>query len=241
MLITTIHDVAPPMLDQVRDLRARLARWGVARVTLLAIPDYHRRGALAASPSTATWLRGQAAGGDEVALHGLIHRQDAPITRRRDRVRAALFTAGEGEMLGRGAADPARLAAARTALADLVDAPVAGFVAPAWLEGPTLPAVLAALGFGWHETAWRIERLRPGRPGLTTPVIGFATRSWWRARAACAWAAALAPMVCAGPVVRVALHPADVTRASVMAGLERVVRRAVATHAPVTTAGALDG
>ncbi len=239
MLIATIHDVAPPTLAAVDQLRAALAGWGVDAVTLLAVPDYHRRAPLASCPRTATWLRAAADRGDEVALHGVIHRQDAPVAARRDRLRARLFTAGEGEMLGAGADDRARLAAARAQLAELLGRDVAGFVAPAWLERAGLGDRLAEVGFAWHETAWVIEGLTPRRR-VRAPVIGFATRTRWRERAALAWAAALTPLLAiAAPVVRVAVHPADLTSAAVMAALERVVRQASRDRRAVTTAAAL--
>lgn len=239
MLIVTIHDVAPPTLAAVDQLRAALASWGVDAATLLAVPDYHRRAPLDACPRTVAWLRAAADRGDEVALHGVTHRQDAPVAARRDRLRARLFTAGEGEMLGAGADDRDRLATARARLAALLGRDVAGFVAPAWLERRGLADRLADLGFGWHETAWTVEGLAPRRR-LRAPVIGFATRRRWRERAALAWAAALTPpLAIAAPAVRIAVHPGDLTSAAVMTALARVVRHARRDRRAVTTAAAL--
>lgn len=247
MLIVSIHDVAPPFLDQVRALRDRLRAWGVDAATLLAVPDHHGRAPLEGCPRTAAWLRARADHGDEIALHGVVHRQDAPAARRRDRLRAALLTAGEGEMLGDGAAAPARLAWARARLEELIERRVTGFVAPAWLEPAGLAATLTTLGFAWHETALAVERLaspRGPRRRVRAPVIGFATRSRWRERAAVAWAAALTAPVDqlarrrVAPA-RVALHPGDLGSAAVMAAAERAIRRLVARHPAVTTAAAL--
>lgn len=240
MLIASIHDVAPPFLDEVRALRARLRGWGVDHVTLLAVPDYHGRAPLAGDAPTVRWLRERAAAGDELALHGLVHRQDVPAAARRDRLRAAVFTAGEGEMLGAGAADGARLATARAELAWIAGGPIDGFVAPAWLEPAGFERVLARLGFGWHETAFTLARVGGG--ARRTPVIGFATRSRWRERAAIAWAAALTPVLARLPErapVRLALHPGDLGSAAVMDAAERAVRHLLRRHPPVTTRRAL--
>lgn len=249
MLIATIHDVAPPFLDEVEHLRRALRRWGVGAATLLAVPDYHGHAPLASCVRTVSWLRRCAARGDEIALHGVTHRQDAPAPGRLDRLRAAALTAGEGEMLGAGAADPARLAWARAQLEELVEVRVAGFVAPAWLEPAGLAAVLAQLGFAWHETSMIVESLADGTAAVPAvshriPVIGFATRSWWRERAALGWAAALAPAVDrwaarTGAPIRLALHPGDLGSPRVMRAAERVVRAVLARHPAVTTAAAL--
>ncbi|MCE9580169.1 MAG: DUF2334 domain-containing protein [Deltaproteobacteria bacterium] len=243
MLVVTIHDVAPPHLAAVAELRARARAWGATAVTLLAVPDYHGIAPLAESPETLAWLRACVDDGDEVALHGIRHIQDLPARRYRDRVRAALFTAGEGEMLGDGAADPVALGAARVALERMTNTRIDGFVAPAWLEPAGLGSVLARIGFRWHETGAMIESL-PDRARSFAPVIGFATRSAWRERAARAWAALLTPAIdrwalIAGAPVRVALHPADLSSAAVMASAERVIRRLAERWPALTTTAAL--
>ncbi len=243
MLVVTIHDVAPPHLAAVAALRTQARAWGATAVTLLAVPDFHGAAPLAASPATLAWLRGCAATGDEIALHGLRHVQEAPVRSRLDRARAALFTAGEGEMLGEGAADPVALGAARAALAAMTGARVDGFVAPAWLEPAGFGGVLARLGFRWHETGAMIESL-PDRARRFAPVIGFATRSAWRERAARAWAALLTPLVdrwalIAGVPLRVALHPADLSSPAVMAAAERTIRTLAARWPALTTSAAL--
>ena len=241
MLVVTIHDVAPPTLPAVIALRRLAAGWGAERVTLLAVPDFHGRSPLAADAPTVDWLCRAAAAGDEVALHGICHLQTAPA-RRLAALRARAFTAGEAEMLGAGAAEPGRLARARDALAELVQAPIRGFVAPAWLEPRGLGDVLAGLGFAWHETGLAIERLGDRR-WIASPVIGFATRTRLRTAAALAWAAALTPIVAraaaAGRPARIALHPGDLRSPRVIAAAERVVRRLADAMPAVTTSQAL--
>ncbi len=241
MLVVTIHDVAPPMLAAVMELRSRARRWGATRATLLAVPNYHGVAPLAAHPPTIAWLRRCADAGDEIALHGLRHAQRAPAGAL-DALRARVFTAGEAEMLGAGAADRRALADARAELGAIVRSPIRGFVAPAWLEPAGFADVLAGLGFGWHETGLALERLRDRR-WIASPVIGFATRSRSRTAAALAWAAALTPVLeplaRRGRPARVALHPGDVTSRPVLAAAERAIRRLVGVGAAVTTAVAL--
>jgi predicted deacetylase len=239
MLVASIHDVAPETFDAVRRLRDALDSWGVARVTLLAVPDHHRRGRLDAAPAVGTWLRARVAAGDEVCLHGYHHLAMARVRAPLGRLRAALFTAGEGELLAVAPANLRRLIDDGKALVEgVLGARVRGFVAPAWLEPPGLARVLAAAGFEWHEDRYRIKRLDGGGARLA-PVLGFATRSVWRERAALAWVRALGRIAPVLPVVRLVLHPADLASPAVMARAGVVARALVARRHAVTTAGCL--
>jgi predicted deacetylase len=240
MLVVTIHDVAPPTLPAVAALRDLASEWGAVRTTLLAVPNFHGLAPLAEHAPTVEWLRRCVAGGDEIALHGVRHLQAAPAGVV-GALRARAFTAGEAEMLGAGAPAPHTLARARDQLADLVRAPIAGFVAPAWLEPRGLGDVLARLGFDWHETGLAIERLRDRRRTVS-PVVGFATRTPVRTVASLAWAAALTPLLARTSrhrLARIALHPSDLASAHVIAAAARAVRRLSRIYPAVTTSDAL--
>jgi predicted deacetylase len=246
-LLASIHDVAPPHLQAVRALRAQLASWGVPRVTLLAVPDFHGQHPLERAPETVAWLRERAAAGDEICLHGDVHLQQGTVGPRGDRARAALFTDGEGECLS--LSDDARsrmLVDGRRRLEELVGRPVLGFVAPAWLEPRGFGAHLRAAGFRWHEGSLWVERLAGRTPAeprrfYLTPVIGFATRTDARLAAALAWAGALAPAVAAahaagcGPeLARIALHPGDAGSPAVLRAAEHAVKTLLDEYAPDT-------
>jgi predicted deacetylase len=245
-LLVAIHDVAPVHLDTVARLRETLAGWGVAQVTLLAVPHFHGGTPLGRSPATLAWLRARAEAGDEVCLHGHFHVQRRAIPRRLDRLRARLWTAGEAECLALGAVARARmLVDEKRALEDQLGCAVPGFVAPAWLEPRGFGRELARAGFGWHEGSTWIERLDDS---TTTrwrlPVIGFATRTWTREQAACAWARLAAPFVDAAARLglapaRVAFHPADVGSARVMRVAERAVKQLLRFRGSASYATAL--
>jgi len=247
-LLVAIHDVAPGHLATVQHLRERLADWGVERVTLLAVPDYHGDGRLQDSPATVAWLRARADAGDEVCLHGHFHMQLRAIRGRVDRARARLWTAGEGECLAQGEGGRRRMLwDEKRGLEDLIGRAVVGFVAPAWLEPRGFAATLTQAGFRWHEGGTWVERLSDGHMRSRRwrlPVVGFATRTtarrvtsivWSRAATALAQRATrlgLAP-------ARVALHPADAASPAVMAAAEASVRRLLQPHGSATYATAL--
>jgi predicted deacetylase len=230
MLLVSIHDVSPRHLDQVKRLRARVAEWGVGAVTLLVVPDYHAAAPLLRSQPARAWLRERAGAGDEICLHGYYHQQRRQIADRVSRLRAALFTAGEGECLALDEGHRATLLGLGKALVEEVaGVEVRGFVAPGWLEPAGFRAHLRAAGFTWHESRYFVERVADGARRWA-PVLSFATRTRAREEAALAWVRALRRPLARSPVVRLALHPADLTSPTVMACAEETVRQLVARH-----------
>ena len=233
-VMVSIHDVAPPTLGAVRQLRELLSSWGARHVTLLAVPNFHGQARLDQCGATVAWLRQRAAAGDEVALHGFTHQQEHRLPGMWPRLKARAFTAGEGEYLSVPPHHVAqRLASGRRIVEDVTGAAVQGFVAPAWLEPSGLAERLAAQGFAWHETAWSLEALSPRRRHRA-PVIGFATRSFPRRVAAAGWARLVSRLKLEPR--RIALHPADVTSPFIMRAIERTVRLHLEAHAATTTA-----
>jgi predicted deacetylase len=165
------------------------------------------------------WLRECVDAGDEICLHGFWHQQHGASLQGLSRVRAALFTAGEGECLVPGDFT-GRLREGRAVLEAAVGAPIRGFVAPAWLEPPGFSRLLEAEGFEWHEDRWGLERLRPPRR-VWAPVLSFATRTPMRRASSLATAKLLrSPLKLAAKAglapVRLALHPSDARDAGVM-------------------------
>lgn len=237
-LQVAVHDVAPRWLAEVRVLRELLGGWGVSRVTHLVVPHFHRGVRLADDGATVAWLRDRATAGDELALHGYHHVQATSPTGWTGRVRARLWTAGEGECLAPAAPLRELLSRGRDELARCLGVAPIGFVAPAWLEPPGLGALLSELGFAWHETSFSIEAL-PSRRRLLAPVVGFATRTRARELASVAWAGVVLPVALARrrPLVRIAVHPADLRSPRVLAALERCVL--AAAHLPSRTIGEL--
>ena len=249
MLLVSIHEVAPGHLSVVRRLRDDLARWGVERVTLLAVPHLHGTEPLVRSPETVRWLRQRADAGDEIALHGYYHRGRRPIQSALDRLRGSLLSAGEAECLSLTDRErPHLLARGKQLLEQLIEREVTGFVAPAWLEPRRFSRDLQDTGFAWHESGLWLERLATGRGRRTRirgPVIGFASRRGPRRLAALAWAHAMTPIVDgmarAGIApVRIALHPGDAASPRTMECAGEVVRRFARRHPTLPVSRGLD-
>jgi uncharacterized protein len=216
-LCVVLHDVAPATWPQCERLLSMLDEIGVLPVTLLVVPDFHGRGRIDAAPEFLRAIEQRVARGDEIALHGYFHRDDAPAAlsplawlRRR------ALTAGEGEFADLGAdVAETRLRIGLSLFASL-QWNTSGFVAPAWLASHGTREALRRVGVNWTSTHTALFDLARNRR-IVAPCLTASPRSPWRRRASVAWLRLGARVVTGFPLVRVGLHPADADHAELVA------------------------
>lgn len=224
-LLVSIHDVTPAFAGPIAALYDRLVPLlGGPRLAMLVVPDHWNRAPLAGDPGFLRRLRGWADAGVEMFLHGWSHLDDRAHHRPFDRWRAHHMTAGEGEFLGLGEADAlARLRAGRAVVEEATGRPIAGFVAPAWLYGPGARAALRQADIALAEDHLRVWQPATGRVLARGPVVTWASRS----RARTASSLAVAAIARAAPdwlaTMRVAVHPGDVAKPSLLASIDATI------------------
>lgn len=207
----TIHDVAAATHEACARLMAAIEKKGRVPMTLLVVPCFHHQ---ASTPAFERWVERRLALGDELALHGFTHLDEAPATGSGfDRMRRRWYTAGEGEFASLDArAARERMAAGLRWFAER-GWPVRGFVAPAWLLGEGAWAALRASPFDYTCTLTQLIEL--GADGaialraLDAWSLVFSTRARWRRVTSIAWNSALARRQRHSPWMRFELHPAD--------------------------------
>lgn len=220
-LLASIHDVGPGFAEPVEQLADRLERHlGGPRFAMLVVPNHWGRHPLARGTAFAGKLRRWSDAGVEMFVHGWYHRdhaEHAGLTR----LKARHMTASEGEFLGLNEAEAARrMAEGRALIEDITGRSVAGFIAPAWLYGLGAKAALARSGFVLAEDHMRVWSPVSGMTLARGPVVTWASRSAARTASSIAFAAladkALRPLA----TVRLAVHPGDVAKASILASID---------------------
>jgi hypothetical protein len=225
-LCVSVHDVAPATWSACRTLLAAIAEVDAALpVTLLAVPDYHGLG-YGVPAWYRAWLAARTARGDEIALHGYTHRDDAPAGNTlTDRVRRRFYTAGEGEFAAVSRATAMEKIAAGNAWCAEQGVRPRGFVAPAWLMSRGTWEALPAFDFTYTTTLSRFHLLRERRAVDALSLV-YSTRSGWRRWTSRRWNALLARALRDAPLLRLGLHPADAAHPEVMEHIQRVLDRA---------------
>jgi predicted deacetylase len=215
-LCVSIHDVAPRTLDACKRIAEAVAEVGAhVRLTLLVVPRY--RGDASVPPDYVRWIEERLAVGDELALHGLTHTDDAPpATSVIQRARRSFYTAGEGEFAALEREEARRRIETGREWFAQRGWPLDGFVAPAWLASPGTWDALRDFDFLYTTTLARLWLLRRGT-SLAAPCVVYSTRSAWRRGASLAWNSALVAATRKTALVRVGFHPADAAHPHVMA------------------------
>lgn len=231
----TVHDVAPATQANCERLIGRIEHHGRVPLTLLVVPRYHHQ---CSTVEFERWIERRLRGGDELALHGFTHLDEAQPARGIDHLRRRWYTAGEGEFAAIDSESARqRLEAGRRWFAQR-GWPVRGFVAPAWLLGTGAWTALREQPFDYTCTLTRLIELAGAGTtlrALSGRSIVFSTRSAWRRQASLAWNAALAWAQRDAQWLRFELHPGDAEVRPVDTLIGRLLERAFGDRRDVLT------
>jgi predicted deacetylase len=238
-LCIVLHDVAPATWERCERLLAMLDEIAATPVTLLVVPDFHGHGRIDAAPEFLRAIERRVARGDEVALHGYFHRDDAPAPRSPLAwLRRRVLTAGEGEFAELGAdGAETRLRLGLNLFARL-GWQVAGFVAPAWLASGGTREALRRVELNWTSTHAALLDLARDRR-IVAPCLTASPRSNWRRRASVAWLSIGARAVDRFALVRAGLHPGDADHAELVACWRATIVRLLARRKALTKSQAI--
>jgi uncharacterized protein len=231
-----LHDVSPATWRECRELLAMLDDAGASPLTLLVIPDRHRRAPVVQDRAFVRALEARLARGDELVLHGLHHLDEAAPPRTPVAWFARrMLTRAEGEFAAIDREEAARRLARGVAMFHALGWPLHGFVPPAWMLGEAARAALAACDHPFeyatlrsgilHLPQWRFERTATLWYSPETPLRRFVSR------VAIAYELARAPPL---PLLRFALHPPDVRVPLVREHWRRLIASALRDRVPVT-------
>lgn len=236
-LLASIHDVSPAFETEVDALYDRLCGLlGGPRLAMLVVPDFEDRAPLAGNSAYGAKLRAWAKDGVEMFLHGWCHRDDA---RKRGFMQKHM-TAGAGEFAQLSKAEALRrLSDGRKVVEDAIGAPVAGFIAPAWLYSPDTIDALGEAGFALAENHLKVWQPTTGRVVAKSPVITWASRTPGRIRSSLMVAAAARAAPWALRNARIAVHPGDTTVPALLGSIDATYGTFMRTHKPARYADLL--
>ncbi len=219
-LAVCLHDVEPASAERCAAIRQWLARRGVARVTLLAIPASGGRAVDLESPSLVRWMRDRVAAGDCVAQHGLTHERSRPAPRGQRSLRR-WQGADAAEFPGLGERATMHDVRAGRAILERAGLAPAGFVAPGFAYTRALRDELEER-WQWWATLTSVHR--PGGRKRIAPALGLGAST--PVKRALSPAVAGAGALAVGRLMRVDVHPADFDRPAGVRAIDRLIEAA---------------
>jgi predicted deacetylase len=239
MLCIAVHDVAPATWPRCEVLFEMLRALGTPPTTLLVVPDYHRSGSVEFHLAFVRAIDARTARGDEIALHGYYHIDDGPAPYSAlEWLQRRVLTSSEGEFAALTECEAEIRIDAGLRMFDRLKWNAAGFVAPAWLLGAGARAALARSRIRYTSTHTHLETPADGRR-FAAPVISASARNAWRRWTSRQWLRTAHAMNRNTPLLRVALHPADVDDADLLAAWRDLLAVLLADRVALTKSAAL--
>lgn len=233
-LVVSLHDVSPLTFARCERIVAELAEIGVARLSLLLIPNHHERGAVASDPALCDWLRARAGEGHEIVTHGYFHRrgrrgQESLVQKLTTRV----YTADEGEFYDLGRDEAAALVRRGNDDFRALGLAPRGFIAPAWLLSDPAEEALRAEGCEYTTRLRTVTDLRSAVVHESQSLC-WSVRAAWRRIASIVWNAALYRRLENTPLLRISVHPPDLDHPKVWRQIRQLTAEALRTREAMT-------
>lgn len=219
-LLASIHDVGPGFEREVDQLAGLLTeKLRCSRFAMLVVPNHWGGHPLRSGSPFANRLRFWAENGIEIFVHGWYHK-DTAEHHGTSALKARYMTASEGEFLGLSCSEAARrMEDGRALIEDIIGRRADGFIAPAWLYGAGAIDALQDSSFRLAEDHMKVWVPQTGKVVARGPVITWASRSPARTASSLAVAALARKVLHPLPTVRVAVHPGDVTKESILSSI----------------------
>lgn len=209
-LMLVLHDVAPETWPDYRPFVEAVDALGRIPITWLVVPDFHHRNALELPRHLGfrQLLDERVARGDELALHGYYHCDDAPPPRGpREWFMRRVYT-WEGEFYALGKQQAQQRLQQGVALFQRHGWPLHGFVAPAWLMSEGTRKALSESGLSYTSDPQHFYLL-PEHAPIEAPGLVWSARSAWRRGMSRLISERVLREHRQAPLLRLGLHPVD--------------------------------
>ena len=233
-----VHDAAPATWPRCMPLLQMLDELGAHPVTILVVPRYHGAPPIECDRAFVAALDRRLELGDELALHGYSHRDEAPRPRTlQGLIERRVLTRAEGEFaaLNEDTATARLVRGIETFSA--LRWPLHGFVPPAWLLGAAGRRAVDRCGDAFRYVSSRsgLYALPHWRFTRTANLCYSPDRGWRRALSRVLIRRELARARHL-PLLRLSLHPQDAEFPEVVEHWRALVAAALDARTPCTKA-----
>jgi predicted deacetylase len=203
-------------------------------MSILVIPKYHMKKHLDEDRASLEFLDKRHEAGNELVVHGFYHYVKDP--RAGNFFWNRLYTNRESEFLDLSDGEVRHRIQLGLDLWESRGWKASGFIAPAWLMPKKQDAILRNMGLKYTNRLRSISLLQKKKEIQTTSLC-YSARAGWRRQVSLSWNQALFNRLRKEPVIRLSLHPADLTYDPIRQQIREILEMALAEdYRPVTYA-----
>lgn len=233
-LIVSLHDFHPGSREAIQDQVQFLSEVGIRNSSILVVPKYHMGKHLSEDRAALEFLDRRYEAGDELVVHGYYHYVKDP--RAGNFFWNRLYTNRESEFLDLSDGEVRHRIQLGLDFWEARGWKAHGFIPPAWLMPEKQYSVLRKMGFKYTNRLRSISILQKKKK-IDTASLCYSTRAAWRRQVALTWNQALFNRLRKGSVIRLSLHPADLTYEPIRQQIREILEMALAEdYRPVTYA-----
>lgn len=206
--VVSLHDVTHVYFQEIKECLQLLDQVGITATSLLTVPEYHGY-PLGENIEFIKFLKDREQKGDEIVLHGYLHKEHYRPKGFVRNLRRAIFTRGEGEFLGLTEAECLGFIKKGLKVFDDNGLTTIGFVAPAWLIEKRLFPVLLSQGILYTTRQSSIVDIENNIsiPAPTLVLRGSSLKMNKLSRKVCDFREQI---IRTDKVIRIAIHPVDI-------------------------------
>ena len=232
-LILSFHDLHPGSWESCRRFMKRCSDLGIAKMTLLLVPQFHGDPPFKENPDFLEWLKALNHDHIDLCLHGYYHQADQVSGGLIQQLKGRVYTTGEGEFyqLSQEQASLKLQRGLQMILSEKL--PVYGFTAPAWLVSPGSKTAIKENGFLYNTYLDGVE-LPQTNLYMKIPTLVYSSRNLWRRWVSKRWVTFFHALNRKKPILRIAVHPIDFNYPDIEIHLMRVIKKALQTRTPST-------
>jgi len=232
-LVVSFHDVAPHTRRVCAEFVAEALRRGVPRISLLVVPCYHGLVPMDQAPGFVDWLKRLSGDGHEMVLHGYEHQAAAVTGGPIARWMGCVYTQREGEFFRISRKEAGQKILRGLELFKRSGLPVHGFTPPAWLLSHEGREVLRQTGLSYSTALNYIDMIQSGAK-VRAPTVVFSCRNRARRVLSLAWSRYQVAASRRAPVLRMAIHPADLAHPEIRACVWSLLGQLIDGREPCT-------
>jgi predicted deacetylase len=151
-LIVSVHDAAPPFLDELKALSARLDQNSIRPRSIKVIPDYRGRCNILEHREFLDWVLSEKSKGSEIIQHGYNHKADAQEKGYSDRLRDKYITKNDAEFLKSDYEKARKRIEEGKQIMEEAGFTCSGFTSPTWYQSQETGQAIQDCGFRYYTT-----------------------------------------------------------------------------------------